>query len=202
MCVKKKSGTSNLNCSKKNMKKFFNNEDWNVELGKMPPTMDGIKQDLESMNPEKLKEFKLKTQTNLAKATLQNKNAAIEYGVPVASFLFSVIAIVFSIRLAEPTSYTISGQEINPNPSEGSSNIVCALYITVAIALGIAIWLIGCEFCRLCRKHEVFYYQTILNIIASIEEERERSNHYDVSVHNTETDETKHFDAHLLPKNK
>ena len=51
-------------------------------------------------------------------------------------------------------------------------------------------------------KYEIFYYQTMLNIIASIEEEWERSNHYDVSVHNTETGETKQFDAHLLPKNK
>ena len=61
---------------------------------------------------------------------------------------------------------------------------------------------IFCEYYRFRRKHEVFYYQTMLNIIASIEEEREHSNHYDVNVHNTETGETKQFDAHLLPKNK
>ena len=202
MCVEKKSGTTYLDCNKKNMKKFFNNEDWNVEPSKMPPTMDGIKQDLESMNPEKLKEFKLKTQTNLAKATLQNRNTALDFGVPVASLVFSVISILFSIRLAEPTSYNILGQKIEPILSKGFSYTIWAAMFLCICTLAALLILIICQFFCKKRKHEVFYYQTMLNIIASIEEERERSNHYNVSVHNTETGETKQYDAYLLPNNK
>lgn len=202
MCVKKKSATSNLNCSKKNMKKFFNNEDWKEKPSNTLPTMDGIKRELESMDPKELIAFKLKTQTNLAKATLQNRNTALDFGVPVASLVFSVISILFSIRLAEPTSYNILGQKIEPILSKGFSYTIWAAMFLCICTLAALLILIICQFFCKKRKHEVFYYQTMINIIASIEEERERSNHYNVSVHNTETGETKQYDAYLLPNNK
>ena len=200
--MKKKSATSNLNCSKKNMKKFFNNEDWKEKSSNTLPTLDGIKRELESMDPKELIAFKLKTQTNLAKATLQNRNTALDFGVPVASLVFSVISILFSIRLAEPTSYNILGQKIEPILSKGFSYTIWAAMFLCICTLAALLILIICQFFCKKRKHEVFYYQTMLNIIASIEEERERSNHYNVSVHNTETGETKQYDAYLLPNNK
>lgn len=202
MRTKKEPATSNLNCSKKNMKKFFNNEDWNEGYNNAPPTMDGIKQELENMEPGELKAFKLKTQTNLAKATLQNRNNIVEHGVPIVSIILSILAIILSIRPIKPITYSISGQKIEPEITGDNSNIFWA----VVILVGLAIIIVGmfCYSSYLKRKHkyEIFYYQTMLNNITSIEEEREQSNRYDVSVHNTETGETNQYDAYLLPKNK
>lgn len=202
MCTKKKTGTSNLNCSKKNMREFFNNEDWKEDPNDTLPTLEGIKRDIESMDFKELKAFKLKTQTNLAKATLQNRNTALEFGVPVASLVFSVISILFSIRLAEPTSYDILDQKVEPILSKGiSCTILAAMFLCVCTIAALLILIICQSFCKK-RKHEVFYYQTLLNVIASIEEEWEHSNRYDVSVRNTETGENNQYDAYLLPKNR
>lgn len=154
------------------------------------------------MEPGELKAFKLKTQTNLAKATLQNRNTALEFGVPVASLVFSVISILFSIRLAEPTSYDILDQKVEPILSKGiSCTILAAMFLCVCTIAALLVLIICQSFCKK-RKHEVFYFQTLLNVIASIEEEWEHSNRYDVSVCNTETDETNQYDAYLLPKNR
>lgn len=207
MCVKKKSGTSNLNCSKKNMKKFFNNEDWNVELGQMPPTMDGLKRELENMETGELNAFKLKTQTNLAKATLQNRNAAVEFGIPVASLIFSILALIIPLFSNDSPGYFILQikhffQVIASESNSQNSNASAITILLFVVGILMFATFIVCEVIRLRRKHQVFYYQTMLNIIASIEEEREHSNHYDVNVHNTETGETKQFDTYLLPKNK
>lgn len=202
MCAKKKSGTSNLNCNKKNMKKFFNNEDWKEKPSNTLPTMDGIKQELENMEPGELKAFKLKTQTNLAKATLQNRNNIVEHGVPIVSIILSILAIILSIRPIEPITYSISGQKIEPEIIGDNSNIFWAVVILVGLAIIIVVMFCYSSCWQRKHKCEIFYYQTMLNIVASIEEEREQSNHYDVSVHNTETGETKQFDTYLLPKNK
>jgi len=170
-------------------------EDWHQKIIK-------AKQKLKNLDDDALAKEKLETQIKLANATMQNRNTALEFGVPVASLVFSVISILFSIRLAEPTSYEIIDQKIEPILSKGvSCTILAAMFLCVCTLAALLI-LIICQFFCKKRKHEVFYYQTILNIIESIEKEREHSNRYDVNVHNTETGETKQFDAHLLPNNK
>lgn len=198
----KQSNTSSLDYGEDEMCDFFHDEDWKKELSSAPNKMNDIKRELENMDSEKLKAFKLKTQTNLAKATLQNRNNIVEHGVPIVSIILSILAIILSIRPIEPITYSISGQKIEPKITGDNSNIFWAVVILVGLAI-----IIVAMFCySSCwqRKHkcEIFYYQTMLNIVASIEEEREQSNHYDVSVRNTETGETKQFDTYLLPKNK
>lgn len=205
MRKKKETGTSNLNCSKKNMCKFFHNEDWNEEPGKMPPTMDSIKRELENMEPGELKAFKLKTQTNLAKSTLQNRNTALEFGVPVASLVFSILAIIVSFYPEEPTTYIASPfflffQAIVPINSDNGISFRTTIFLVLVAIVIVTVLLICRHYCE--HKYEVFYYQTLLNVIASIEEEWEHSNRYDVSVRNTETGETNQYDAYLLPKNR
>ena len=202
----KQSNTSSLDYGEDEMCDFFHDEDWKKELSIAPNKMNDIKRELESMDSEKLKTFKLKTQTNLAKATLQNRNTAVEFGVPVASLFFSILAIIISLHPDEPTTYVASQfflffQAIVPINSDNGI-FSRATNFLVFMALVIGLMLLGGYCANQKRKHQVFYYQTMLNIIASIEEEREQSNHYDVSVHNTETGETKQFDAHIFPKNK
>ena len=160
------------------------------------------RQTLTSLSIEELKKEKIKAQTNLAKATLQNRNAALDFGVPVASLALSILSLIRSFLPDEPTAYTISYEKIMPLPNEGfSKNVGIVLILTGFIIIALFI-LLACQLIKKGRKHQVFYYQTMLNIIASIEEKRERSNHYNVSIHNTETGETKQFDTYLLPKNK
>ena len=205
--MEKQSNTSSLDYDECEMCDFFHDEDWKKELSSAPNRMNDIKQELESITPEKLKAFKLKTQTNLAKATLQNRNAAVEFGIPVASLIFSILALIIPLFSNDSPGYFILQikhflQVITSNSNSQNSNVSAITSLLSIFGILMFVIFIFCEGIRLRRKHEVFYYRTILNIIASIEEERERSNHYDVSVHNTETGETKQFDTYLLPKNK
>ena len=184
MCTKKKPGTSNLNCSKKNMRKFFNNEDWKEDSNGTLPTMEGIKRDIESMDFKELKAFKLKTKTNLAKATLQNRNTALEFGVPVASLVFSILAIIVSFYPEEPTTYIASPfflffQAIVPINSDNGVSFRTTIFLVLVAIVIVTVLLICRHYCE--HKYEIFYYQTLLNVIASNEEEREYSNRYDVA---------------------
>lgn len=164
------------------------------------------RQMLASLSIDELKKRKIKAQTNLAKATLQNRNSSLEFGVPVASLVFSVLAIIVSLWPEEHAKYVIFPfflffQTIASKKSSNGLFVLIAIILVLFTIAIVGVILRGWWHNRQ-RKHQVFYYQTMLNIIASIEEEWEHSNRYDVSVHNTETGETKQFDAHLLPKNK
>jgi hypothetical protein len=164
------------------------------------------RQELTSLSIDELKKRKIKAQTNLEKATLQNRNSSLEFGVPVASLVFSVLAIIVSLRPEEHAKYVIFPfflffQTIASKKSSNGLFVLIAIILVLFTIAIVGVILRGWWHNRQ-RKHQVFYYKTMLNIIASIEEEWEHSNRYDVSVHNTETGETKQFNAHLLPKNK
>lgn len=164
------------------------------------------RQELTTLSIDELKKRKIKTQTNLAKATLQNRNTALDFGVPVASLVFGVLAIIVSLWPEEHTKYVFFSffpffQTIASKKSSNGLFVLIAIFLVLFTIAIVGVIIYG-GWCNRQRKHQVFYYQTMLNIIASIEEGWEHSNHYDVSIHNTETGETQQFDAYLLPKNK
>ena len=103
----KQSNTSSLDYGEDEMCNFFHDEDWKKELSSAPNRMNDIKRELESKDPGELKAFKLKTQTNLAKATLQNRNAAVEFGIPVASLIFSILALIIPLFSNDSPGYFI-----------------------------------------------------------------------------------------------
>ena len=171
----KQSSTSSLDYGEDEMCNFFHDEDWKKELSSAPNKMNDIKRELESMDSEKLKAFKLKTQTNLAKATLQNRNAAVEFGIPVASLIFSILALIIPLFSNDSPGYFILQIKhfFQVIASESNSQNSNASAITSFLSIfGILMFFvfIFCEYYRFRRKHEVFYYQTILNIIESMEE--------------------------------
>ncbi|MBQ3002133.1 MAG: hypothetical protein IJD82_00215 [Clostridia bacterium] len=208
MCKAKKeyADKSFLQFNEKDMKIFYDEiayttpkEDWHQKIIK-------AKQKLKNLDDDALAKEKLETQIKLANATMQNRNTALEFGVPVASLMFSILAIIVSLRPVEPTTYIAFPffsffQTILPISSDSCLFFKIAVWLSFCTLVTVPV-LLFCYHYTNRRRRQVFYYQTLLNIIESIEKEREHSNRYDVSVHNTETGETKQFDAHLLPNNK
>ena len=160
----KQSNTSSLDYGEDEMCDFFYDEDWKKELSSTPNKMNDIKRELESMDAEKLKAFKLKTQTNLVKATLQNRNAAVEFGIPVASLIFSILALIIPLFSNDSPGYFILQikhflQVITSNSNSQNSNVSAITSLLSIFGILMFVIFIFCEGIRLRRKHEVFYYR-------------------------------------------
>ena len=92
---------------------------------------------------------------NLQYCEQHSENTVITHGLPMGSFLFGILSIIISLL---PNG---SGVEV--------SKIACWLAFWSMVIVAIFAY---CERLRKKRKKEIVYYQTLLNIIESIEKEK------------------------------
>lgn len=137
------------------MDKLFHNENWTKQPNKWSSWADCVKENLSALETKELKKVKWKTQANLQYCEQHSENTVITHGLPMGSFLFGILSIIISLL---PNG---SGVEV--------SKIACWLAFWSMVIVAIFAY---CERLRKKRKKEIIYYQTLLNIIESIEKEK------------------------------
>lgn len=131
-----------------------------------PPSSGSIYQDLNielsKMGTEELEKQRACTKMKLRECELYSENSAITFGLPIASFVFSVISILVSY-----------------------GTIIASCLLT-AILVGPVIGIAGlCEICQVCvnnRKKQAMYHKDKLEIINALLKERNREGNCHANV--------------------